>query len=96
MIDLTVPEISTATGTWSVLAVVHTSDGALILGEQYDRDPDSFTLRYVVAFVPLVSASGDYASEWSNGRYFDHDSTRRNREAACAHFLSRVSDSLWS
>ena len=86
--DLTLPEIGTATGTWSVTAVVHTTDGAIILAEQYKRD--ALVLDYVVAFVPLVNASGDYQGEWRSGRYFRGPNTRENRQQAQAAFTERI------
>lgn len=93
-----VTEIGSAMGTWSVVAEIHTSDGTLFMGERYKDTPGvgvGYCLVYVVAFMPLTSASGEYG-EWVSGHYFDGDVTKDNRQAAKGHFLSRAADSMWS
>lgn len=92
-------EIGNPSGTWTVVASVHTGDGTLFLGERYRETPGvgiGYCLAYVVAFARLTSAHGDYEPEWHDAQYFDGDRTQHNRNGAYTHFLDRAREALHS
>lgn len=89
MPDFSLPDFSLKDRTWTAIGNVAMSTGNFVMGERYADGEDVYTLTYAVVLFDLNGVV-------LTSKVFDQGRTRENRADARAHFLARVSDSIWS